>query len=161
MPDDKLFFKNPATGEFQEDRRGGKIEYTLAKVELTLNTLERGVEARLASFETLLRERLDHTCSEVEDVRDDSKQMSEALKESFRTYSNTLIEKQKTINKGFNERLITLEKLEPRIEALEIKPTKNKAKIFDKVVFGIGGILLTLFLSHIQEIFNLIINVVK
>jgi hypothetical protein len=156
MSTEELYFKHPETGQLLPDKRTNKIEYTLAKIELTINTLERGVEARLGSFETLLRERLDYQGKQVSQIQDESNELVEALETSLKTFANSSIEKQKIYNKNFNDRIINLEGncklVRERVEVLEHKPVRNKAAIIDKLVYGIGGLLLAFILSNFQKL---------
>lgn len=165
MADNKLFYIDPKTGEYKEDKRNSaqKIEYTLAKINLTIDTMEKAVEARLGMFEALLRERLNSTCSDVDDLIEENKSIESRIKKIFTDGAQQLLERQLNIDKKQDERLLMIERKikdhSERIEKLEDKPVLNKAKVFDKVVVALGSLIAGYIAANIGRIITFLSGV--
>lgn len=152
MPDEKLYYIDPVTGEYKEDKRKeSKIEYTLAKVNLTVDQLEKNVEARLSMFETLLRSNLEHAF-------EDNKQ----LIEKFKMYYNGAISNAKKEHEEVDSRLDGHDKdisgLKKRVGDLESAPTTTKAKRYDKILWSIIGVGSGILLTQLKNILTLLFN---
>ena len=157
MSEEERFFKNPVTGELMPDKRNPqKIETILAKVALsqemtenTIKNIERTQNANSTMLENLIR-------SEYTALRTELKTHNE---NNIRDFSQA-IKVQSQINKDVKEDIKVInENLAnhgERIEVLENKSTKNKAKYFDKIMAAIGGGLLTLLVSYIITVVNAI-----
>lgn len=164
MPDEKLsattlYYKDPETGELKEDKRKeSKIEYTLAKVNLTIDQLEKNVEARLAMFETLLRSNLEHACEDIEETKKSNELSNQQLIEKFKMYYNGALSNAKKEHEEVNYRLDNHDQeingLKKRVGDLESAPTTTKAKRYEKVlwaIIGIGSGFLLTFLKNLIE----------
>lgn len=159
MAEEKLYYID-SKGEYKEDKRssGQKIEYTLAKINLTIGTMEKAVEARLTMFESLLRERLENSCADIDDLVEENKTIEGRISKMFNEGSQRLLERQEETDKRQNEKLAYLSKKvtdhEARIELLEDKPTLSKAKVFDKVVVALGSLIAGYIAANLKDIFN-------
>ena len=164
MPDEKLsattlYYIDPTTGEYKEDKRKeSKIEYTLAKVNITIDQLEKNVEARLAMFETLLRSNLAHACEDIEETKKSNELSNQQLIEKFKLYYNGAISNAKKEHEEVDSRLNKHDQeingLKKRVSDIESAPTTTKARYFDKVlwaIIGIGSGFLLTFLKNLIE----------
>ena len=168
MPDEKLsattlYYKDPETGEMKEDKRKeSKIEYTLAKVNLTIDQLEKNVEARLSMFETLLRSNLAHACEDIEETKKSNELSNQQLIEKFKLYYNGAISNAKKEHEEVDSRLDNHDQeihgLKKRVSDIESAPTTTKARYFDKILWSIIGVGSGILLTQLKNILTLLFN---
>lgn len=156
-----LYYKDPITGEMKEDKRKeSKIEYTLAKVNITIDQLEKNVEARLAMFETLLRSNLEHACEDIEETKKSNEISNQQLIEKFKSYYNGAINNSKQQHEEIDSRLDKHDQeihgLKKRVGDLESAPTSKKALAFDKIIWSIIGVGSGILLTQLKNILTLL-----
>lgn len=161
MPE-KLYYFDEATKQYKiaekENAMMAIIKLTKQKedVEQRLQQTEKIIESKLSMFETLLRTELNHTCEEVDDVRKDNIKDNDNLKQELKQFTKSVIEKQNTINNNLNNRIKEHDEkfsnIDTRLDNLENKETKSKAKRWDLVAVAFGGGFLTWLVQFIISI---------
>lgn len=161
MPE-QLYYFDEATKQYKiaekENAMMAIVKLTKQKedVEQRLEQTEKIIESRLAMFETLLRTELSHTCSEIDDVRSDTKELAANLKAQIELWANGVIEKQKLINSQTDNKLNKLHKdiqqIDERLSIVETRDTRKKAKRWDLVAVAFGSGFLTWFIQFIIKL---------
>ena len=158
MPE-QLYYFDEATKQYKiaekENAMMAIVKLTKQKedVEQRLEQTEKAIESRMAMFETLLRTELNHTCSEIDDIRGDTKELAVNLKAQIELWANGVIEKQKLINSQIDNKLNKLHKdiqqIDERLSTVETGDTRKKAKRWDLVAVAFGSGFLTWFIQFI------------
>jgi len=160
-----LYFKNPQTGEYKlAKRKEDSIALSLLKLNSERMETKQDVEqlkammnAQFGMFETLQRTQYEALLDKVESSIQENTKAIESLKNEMQIWANSVIDKQKGINKALVDKIsfISHEYNNLKEEVILIKntPDSKKAKLFDHLLFSFigagGGALLTMLIRFI------------
>lgn len=160
----KLYYIDPQTGEYKEDKRNtnNKVEYTLSKISITIDTLEKSVESRLSMFQDLLSERLGNACKDIDDVQEETGKIVQHIEKMIETNLDNLVKRQIKTDEHQDIRLLKIERRvnehSSRIKILEDKPIVSKAKVYDKIAVGVGSLIAGYIAANLMNIINFFIG---
>lgn len=144
----ELYYKDSETGQVIPDRRSSNnmeiqqaVLKLLAKVESMETNIETKLEAvkdKIGNIDEKLTNRVDELEKKIDNHCEDEDDINELLDEHDKSIQNA---------KNYIERIHKLEKqytiLEGRVDELEKKPIKSKAKIIDDFLKTFKNILFT------------------